>query len=102
SNAAGTDILFLLSGVINQAPTTGWADKSGPYDWWMIFHNFSEVNGISMCATPSASAMALATAGVEPIVPASPTPFTPSGLTVVSVTVESVSKLGSSEAIGMA
>src|SRR6266702_3280196 len=72
------------------------------YFWWMILHNFSEVNGISTFATPSASATAFATAGVEPMVPASPTPFTPNGLTGVGVTVESVSKLGSSVVSGMA
>ena len=44
--------------------------------------------------------MALMTAGVEAIVPASPTPFTPSGLVGLGVTVESVSRPGTSEAAG--
>ena len=43
----------------------------------------------------SASITALATAGVAAMVPASPAPFTPSGLTGDGVTVRSVSKLGS-------
>src|SRR6267378_1319784 len=51
---------------------------------------FSDVSGMSMCLTPSgdsASMTALTAAGVDPIVPASPMPFTPSGFVLVSVTV---------------
>src|SRR2546429_7054040 len=46
------------------------------------FQIFSGVSGMSMCRTPSgesASTTELTTAGEHPIVPASPTPFTPSG-----------------------
>ena len=51
---------------------------------------FSGVSGVSRCSTPygwSASITALTTAGVEPMVAASPIPFTPRGLTGVGVTV---------------
>ncbi len=51
---------------------------------------FSGVSGVSRCSTPkgrSASITALTTAGVEPMVAASPIPLTPSGLTWVGVTV---------------
>ena len=51
---------------------------------------FSGVSGVSRCSTPkgrSASITALTTAGVEPMVAASPMPFTPSGFTGVGVTV---------------
>ena len=48
----------------------------------------------------SASTMALMTAGAEPIVPASPMPFTPSGLVGLGVTVWSSLKLGTSAADG--
>ena len=50
----------------------------------------------------SASITALVTAGVAAIVPASPTPLTPSELTGHGVSVRSVSKLGSSAAVGSA
>src|ERR1700693_958349 len=63
----------------------------------IAFQSFSGRSGMSRCVTPngaSASITALTTAGVEPMVPASPTPLTPSGLTVVSVTVRSHSKGG--------
>ena len=49
---------------------------------------------MSMCFTPRcarASTTALATAGVEAIVPAYPAPFAPIGLTFVVVTVRSSS-----------
>src|SRR5581483_7893542 len=61
------------------------------------------VHGISMSVTPSgrsASMMALTTAGVEAIVPASPTPLTPSGFVVAGVSVRSVSNVGRSAADG--
>ena len=44
---------------------------------------------------------AFCTAGVEPIVEASPMPLAPSGLSGVGVSVERTSKLGSSAAVGM-
>ncbi len=50
----------------------------------------SGVNGMSMCRTPKgdrASTTELTTAGDAPMVPASPTPFTPSGFTGDGVTV---------------
>src|SRR5436309_12506276 len=55
---------------------------------------FSGLSGISRWRTPkgaSASITAFTMAGVEAIVPASPTPFTPSGFTGVRVSVEAVS-----------
>ena len=51
---------------------------------------FSAVHGMSIWRTPRcaiASTTALCTAAVEPIVPDSPMPFAPSGLTCVGVTV---------------
>ena len=56
-----------------------------------------------MSLTPrwrTASTTALTTAGVEAIVPASPTPLTPSGLDVAGVSVRSVVKCGRSAAVG--
>src|SRR5262245_33774836 len=70
-----------------------------------IFQIFSERTGMSMCVTPnveSASTIAFTTAGVDPIVPASPTPLTPSGLTGDGVTVRSSSNSGKSCARGSA
>ena len=58
-----------------------------------------------MYVTPSgrsASITALVTVGEAAIVPASPTPLTPSVLTGDGVSVRSVSKLGSSAAVGSA
>ena len=52
--------------------------------------SFSGRSGMSMWVMPNgarASTTALAIAGVEPIVPASPTPLIPSGFTSVGVTV---------------
>src|SRR5262245_50627220 len=57
---------------------------------FISLQSFSGRSGRSTCLTPKgarASITALATAGVEPIVPASPTPLAPSGLTVVGVSV---------------
>src|SRR5215813_13188676 len=71
---------------------------------WIAFHTRSGVVGMSMCRTPrweTASMTAFCTAGVAPIVPASPMPLTPSGLYVVSVTISTSSKLGSSVAVTM-
>src|SRR6266436_8599062 len=50
-----------------------------PLPFWTSFQMRSRLNGMSAWRTPkgeSASATALASAGVAPIVPASPTPFT--------------------------
>ena len=60
---------------------------------------------MSMKSTPtgrSASITALTIAGLAAIVPASPTPLTPSELTGDGVSVRSVSKLGTSAALGSA
>src|SRR5262249_40830338 len=64
---------------------------------------FSDLSGTSTCRTPSeesASSTALAIAGVEPIVAASPMPLTPNGLCGVGVTVWSVWKVTKSSARG--
>src|SRR5581483_9526783 len=66
---------------------------------WIARHTRSGRSGMSMCRTPkgrSASTTAFTTAGVEPIVAASPMPFAPSGLTGVGVTVWSVTNAGRS------
>ena len=58
---------------------------------------FSGRNGMSICRTPkglSASTTALTMHGVDPIVPASPTPLTPIGFTGEGVMVLSISNLG--------
>jgi len=60
---------------------------------------------MSMWRTPrceTASTTALCTAGVEPIVPDSPIPFAPSGLSGVGVTVFDASRSGNSAALGIA
>src|SRR6185437_5465099 len=65
----------------------------------------SRLMGKSTCVMPSgasASTTALTTHGVAPMVPASPTPFTPMGLTGVGVTVREVSMRGISAACGKA
>src|SRR5207245_8575472 len=70
-----------------------------------IFQIFSERRGMSICVTPkgaSASTTALTTAGVDPIVPASPTPLTPNGFTGDGVIVRSSSNSGKSCARGIA
>jgi hypothetical protein len=56
----------------------------------------------SIPTCPSASITALVTAALAAIVPASPTPLTPSELTGDGVSVRSSSKLGSSAALGSA
>ena len=58
---------------------------------------------MSMWRTPrwlSASITALCTAGVAPMVPASPIPLTPNGFRCVGVAMSSSVKLGSSAADG--
>src|SRR6266436_1985279 len=69
------------------------------------FQTFSGLTGISRRFPPygdSASTIALTIAGVAPIVPASPTPLTPSGFTGEGVSVRSVSNHGTCEAFGSA
>src|SRR5207302_5627574 len=64
-------------------------------------HTRCGVAGMSMCRTPrcaTASMTAFWMAGVAPMVPASPMPLTPSGFTVVGVSLEMSSKLGRSGA----
>src|SRR6185295_15042083 len=71
----------------------------------MMRHSFSGRNIMSMCFTPNslnASTAAETTLGVEPSVPASPTPFAPSGFTGVGVMVAASSKRGKSMARGTA
>ena len=48
-----------------------------------------------------ASTMALTTAGVAAMVPASPTPLTPNGLEVAGVSVRSLTMSGRSAELGM-
>jgi hypothetical protein len=63
----------------------------------------SGVHGITMSRMPycrSPSMIELTTAGVEAIVPASPTPLTPSGFVVAGVSVRPVVKCGRSAALG--
>src|SRR5436853_330757 len=65
----------------------------------------SGFSGMSMCLMPSgdrASHTAFTMQGVEAIVPASPTPFTPIGFTGVGVTVRSSVKSGRRCALGSA
>src|ERR1019366_10366554 len=71
----------------------------------MSFQIRSRLNGMSTCRTPNgerASATALSSAGVAPMVPASPTPLTPRGFTGEGVTVRPVSINGISDARGIA
>ena len=70
----------------------------------MACHTALGVAGMSMWLTPSgrsASSMALITAGGAPIAPASPQPFTPSGLNGVGVQRVATWKDGRSSARGM-
>ncbi len=70
---------------------------------WIAFQTRSGVHGIRMSLTPngrSASTTALTTAGVEAIVPASPTPLVPSEFVVDGDVVWSMSKLIVSAAVG--
>ncbi len=71
----------------------------------MTRHSFSGRSIMSMCLTPnglSASTAAETMHGVDPSVPASPTPLAPSGLTGVGVTVLFSSNIGKSVARGIA
>ena len=68
---------------------------------WIARHTRSGVAGMSMWRTPrcdSASTTAFCTAGVDPIVPDSPMPLAPSGLSGVGVSIATSSKDGSSAA----
>src|SRR5882762_2818048 len=79
-----------------------WAPFCAPA---MTFQIFSGVSGMSRCRTPrglNASTTELTIAGEQPIVPASPTPFTPSGFTGDGVTVWLLSIHGIIEAFGIA
>ena len=70
---------------------------------WIAVHTRSGVHGMVMSLMPngrSASTMALTTAGVEAIVPASPTPLVPSEFDVAGDVVWSVMKLIVSAAVG--
>ena len=71
----------------------------------MMRQSFSGRSIMSMCFTPnslSASTAAFTMLGVDPSVPASPTPFAPNGFHGVGVTVASSSKRGKSIARGIA
>src|SRR5215813_9732870 len=71
----------------------------------IIFQTASGLTGMSRCRTPkgdNASTIAFTIAGVAPIVPASPTPLTPSGFTGVGVSVRSSSNHGIMAAFGNA
>ena len=59
------------------------------------------VAGISRSRVPSASVSAFITAAGAPIAPASPQPFTPSGLWVHGVSLVPTLKAGTSSARGM-
>src|SRR5919205_2894446 len=72
-----------------------------PWACWMARNTRIGVVGMSMCRTPrwaTASMTAFCTAGVAPIVPASPMPFAPSAFIGVGVAISTSSKLGSSVA----
>ena len=78
------------------------ASGVAPADW-MAFHTRSGVHGMRMSLIPngrSASTIALTTAGVEAIVPASPTPLVPNVFVVDGDSVWSVTKLIVSAAVG--
>src|SRR5215217_6985203 len=73
--------------------------------WSIARHTRSGVSGMSRCRMPSgasASMTAFTTAGADAIVPVSPAPFTPSGLTSVGVSVRSSSRGGNHSAFGTA
>src|SRR4051812_32618075 len=81
----------------------GWNHRFVPPFRWISCHTFSGVAGMLTSLTPngaSASTIAFMRAGVEAIVPASPIPFVPSGLTGLGVMVASSSNDGRSGAVG--
>ena len=70
---------------------------------WMARHTRSGLHGICTSETPNwrtASTTALTTAGVDAMVPASPTPLTPNGFDVAGDSVRSVTNEGRSAAEG--
>src|SRR3546814_4288930 len=69
--------------------------------WLARRQTFSGVAGMSIERMPSASVMALMTAGGAAIARASPQPFTPSGLCVQGVSVRPIRNAGGSPARGM-
>ena len=74
-----------------------------PFAAPMACQTFIGEHGIGTSLTPSgrsASTTALTIAGVDAIVPASPTPFTPNELVVEGVSVRSVVNDGRSTAVG--
>src|SRR5438309_4136891 len=82
----------------------GWNHGFAPPLRCISAQSFCGVAGIATSLTPngsSASTMAFMTAGVEAIVPASPTPLVPSGLTGLGVTVAASSYEGRSDAVGI-
>src|SRR2546421_5741056 len=82
----------------------GWNHRFAPPLRCISAQSFCGVAGIATSLTPngsSASTMAFMTAGVEAIVPASPMPLVPSGVTGLRVMVDASSKDGTSEAVGI-
>src|SRR5215212_9619782 len=69
--------------------------------FWAARHTACGVAGIAMSSCPNASVTAFMTAAGAAIAPASPQPFTPSGLEGQGVTVMPTSKDGRSIARGM-
>src|SRR5918998_3271513 len=102
-----SELLEQLQGVIGRlgplVVECGRDHALAPFARWNALKTRSGVVGISMSVTPSgakASMTAFTTAGGAAIVPASPMPFTPRGLVVEGVTVDSRVKDGSSAAEG--
>jgi uncharacterized protein with HEPN domain len=74
-----------------------------PHLWRHATHIFSGVAGMSICAAPgTASAIAFMMAASAPVVPASPTPLTPSGFVVAGTLHSAAVSGGTSAARGMA
>src|ERR1700736_5563597 len=74
-----------------------------PYPFRHAAHTFSGVAGMSILAAPgTAFAIAFIMAASAPVVPASPTPLTPSGLVVAGVDCSAAISGGTSAARGMA
>jgi hypothetical protein len=70
----------------------------------IAIHTREDVQGMSMCVTPagaSASRMAFIMVGGEPVTPASPTPFAPSGLVGDGTQLSYTSRLRIKPACGM-
>src|SRR5438270_474156 len=93
----------LRHGARNDVIEGGWNHRPVPPLRCISCQTFSGVAGIVMSLTPngaSASTTALITAALDAIVPASPTPLVPSGLTGLGVTVAASSNVGRSAAVG--